>query len=1166
MQQSQQIPTGFQVVHANKLEDLRTIVVEIGRRFPLTPLENEIFLVHSNGIAQWLKLALARDEDDDALPGNGIAAAMSFSLPSRFLWEIYRTVLGEAYVARQSPFDKSQLVWRLMRLLPNFADDPVFEPLTRFLDGEQPARRRYQLAERIADLYDQYQVYRADWLERWALGDDVVLVRGQTERKLPPEQCWQPQLWRALLRDIGEATEAASRADVHNRFLQATETWPAGDRPSGLPRRIIVFGLSSLPQQTLDVLSRLGRCSQVLLCVHNPCQYFWADIVEDRELLRAENRRNARRPGMPAQLDDHNLHLHAQPLLAAWGKQGRDYIRLLDGYDSPDNYDHWLDQVDLFRDITGDHLLANLQNDILQLRPVAEAIRPQSTGFSGDSSVAFHQAHSPQREVEILHDQLLDAFSRDASLKPQDIIVMVPDIDAYSPHIDAVFGQLSRDDKRYVPYTISDQGSRHQSPILIALEKLLSLPESRIAVSDVMDLLDVPPLRRRFGLAESDLPLLGRWIEAANIRWGLHGSHRESLDLPAGMERNTWLFGLRRMLLGYAAGDDITWQGIEPLDEVGGLESRLAGQLDQLIVALEAYWQILSEDQTPLAWSQVLANLLHTFFAEPDDDETLLLNRLEDTVADWLQACESAELTETLPLTVVREAWLEPLDQGGLSQRFLAGKINFATLLPMRAIPFRHICLLGMNDGDYPRSQPPMDFDLMAQDYRPGDRSRREDDRYLFLEALLSARERLYISWVGRSINDNTARPPSVLVAQLQDHLNTLYPIAKASDGEKQARLSERLTVTHPLQPFSPDYFKTDEQSAALFTYAQEWRSVHQSGHAEVNVAEALPNLPSDFTDEPLTINGLAQVLRNPVEIFFQRRLGVFFDRETEADAINDEEPFVLDGLSRWQLTNEMIETVLRPLTPESDLSAALDHQSQRQAARGDLSLAPGLAILQRQQITRDLPELHERYKTLTDQYDDIMESRPLRLLHEVSDRELLLEGWVQDVRQSQSGERAMIVLSASHLVKKQKYRWQLLLRPWLSHLAANLAAGPVTTHILSPAGDVALEPVERSRAETLLQSLMADWLAAASAPIPAAPKAGFAWLAAQAGGKDSDKAAQGEYETQFKAPGEVDQNPYLQRVYPDFESLLATGQWSEWVERLYKPLWSHVKNEEPSA
>ncbi|WP_373508145.1 exodeoxyribonuclease V subunit gamma, partial [Thiocapsa sp.] len=572
---------GLMLVHGNRPEDLRDLLVEWMARYPLAPLENEIVLVQSNGIAQWLKLALAADADPgagDGVAGErglGIAAALEISLPARFLWRVYRAVLGADAVPEVSPFDKSRLVWRLMRLLPELLARPEYLPLRRFLQDDADLRKRFQLAERLADLYDQYQVYRADWLAAWAEGEDVLIESRGGRIPLPDEQRWQSGLWRALLADVKAVSEDAKtggagrreqgagigRAGVHEAFLRRVSDWPEDAYPLGLPRRVMVFGISSLPRQSLEVLAGMARWTQVLMCVHNPCEHYWADIVADKDLLRAERSRQRRRDGMSANLSEEEMHLHAHPLLAAWGKQGRDFIGLLDEHDDEaaragysGRFDAIGQRIDLFdASQEAGSVLAQLQDDIRDLRPLNDTCTHwPEVSATGDASIRFHIAHSPQREVEILHDVLLAAFNADATLTPRDIIVMVPDIDTYAPHIQAVFGLIDREDPRYIPYSVADQGQRATEPLIAALEKLLELPRSRLAVSDVLDLLEAPAVRRRFGVAEADLPRLHRWIRGANIRWGLHAEQRASLDLPTQADaqaQHTWLFGLRRMLL-----------------------------------------------------------------------------------------------------------------------------------------------------------------------------------------------------------------------------------------------------------------------------------------------------------------------------------------------------------------------------------------------------------------------------------------------------------------------------------------------------------------------------------------------------------------------------------------------------------------------------------------
>ncbi len=809
--------TGLAIIHGNRLEALRELLVYWMRSNPLGVLENETILVQSNGIAQWLQLALARSPDDVDQPGCGIAAALDIQLPSAFLWQAYRAVLGADRVPKTSPYDKSRLAWRLLRLLPDLIEQPECAQLRRFLADDLTARKEYQLAERLADLYDQYQVYRADWLSAWAEGRDLLIDAQGQEQPLPEEQRWQPLLWRAIRADMDEAQRNLSRADLHQQFLAACGQLK--QRPHAVPRRVIIFGISALPQQFIEALSALAEHTQVLLCVHNPCRHYWADIIDGKELLRSTRRRQERKSSMPEDISDADLHLHAQPLLAAWGKQGRDYIRLLDQFDDTSQYRDWFQRIDLFDEAEPDveqlSLLNQIQQDILELEALPETPR---CWHEGDDSLTFQVAHSRQREVEILHDQMLQWFQDDPSLKPRDIIVMVPDVNQYAPHIRSVFGRLSRQDPRFIPFTLNDQQNRGQAPLLIALELLLQLPQERFGISQLFDLLEVPALRERFGMAESDLPQLQHWIRDSGIRWGLDSAQRAGLELPEGLEQNTWLFGLKRMLLGYIMGDEQTFAEIEAYGEVGGLEAAQVGPLAELVAALLQLREHLLTPKPCNDWSLVLTELLERFLLPVSDQDLMLMERLIQRLQQWQEACTEAALERQLPLQVVRDSWLDGIDEMSLSQRFLAGAVNIATLMPMRAIPFRRVCLLGMNDGDYPRVQPPMDFDLMVGRYRPGDRSRREDDRYLFLEAMLSARDVLYISWVGRSVRDNAEQPPSVLVAQLRDHLEQGW------QAEGGADLLAQLTTEHPLQPFSSRYF---EQNPRLFTYAGEWREVH---------------------------------------------------------------------------------------------------------------------------------------------------------------------------------------------------------------------------------------------------------------------------------------------------------------------------------------------------
>jgi len=1152
------IEPGLMVLHGNRLEDLRDLLTAWLARAPLTPLEDELMLVQSNGIAQWLKLALARSPDAGGL---GISAAVDVQLPGRFLWAAYRATLGRDAVAATSPFDKSRLTWRLLRLIPQHLEDEGFAPLRDFLGAGQPPVdrsstspdwiKKFQLAMQIADLFDQYQVYRADWLDDWEHGLDVLRddLRGRSA-PIADEQRWQPALWRLLLSDIGAAEHEHHRAAVHRAFVTRIATLER--RPATLPRRIVVFGISSLPQQTLEALTAMSRFSQVLLVVANPCRHYWADIIEDRELLRADHRRQASKPGLPALPRYEDLHLHANPLLAAWGKQGRDYIRLLDSFDQPNRYRRQFTaigrSIDLFQDVEGNGLLQQVQQAVLDLLPAPTTAAQRKPWSDDDASLRFHVVHSAQREVEVLHDQLLALFERSARdgrpLAPRDVIVMVPDIQTYAPHVQAVFGRLSAGDPRHLPYSVADQSARSSAPLIVALEHLLALPESRFTVSEVLDLLDVPALRTRFGFDESTLPTLRRWIEGAGIRWGLDGEQKRSLQLPA-LEQNSWRFGLRRMLLGYAVGDGQTLDGIAPYAEIGGLDAALLGPLSLLLQQLEHHWTLLGTMATPSAWVERLHALLNSFFDNDDSADALRLNRLHDALDAWLQACDEAAFEQPIPLAVVREHWLPSIDESRLSQRFMGGAVSFGTLMPMRAIPFRVVCLLGMNDGDYPRRQVPADFDLMAQagHSRPGDRSRREDDRYLFLEALLSARDALHISWVGRSARDNSELPPSVLVGQLRDYLAAGWHRADqvADAPEAGKHLLAALTTDYPLQPFSRRYFEAGHD-ARVFTYASEWQQAHRADTRQANI----DILPAWVPETALTLAQLQRFLAKPVAFFFNQRLKVYFS-ESEDDAL-DEEPFALDGLQRHEAVSKVLHAAL-----EADVGTGLAPTVAAAVRRlGDEGLLPpgGFGAVLQDEIGQQAQGLAGLWQDACQPWLPHEDKFELRHAH----GDMLVEDWLTDLRHDAAGRhRRLELVNGALLDRSGVLRFDKLTHAWVTHLLANANGLTMQTQLIGIDAQPTFAAMSRDEAATHLDNLLDALRHGMQAPLPIARKSAFAWLTTAGGDKDPAKAAAVCYDGNDYAVGERAQDPCLARAWPNFENLHQAG--FEARLSLYRPL-----------
>ncbi len=1143
---------GFLAFHSNRCEDLSEVVINWIRRHPLSPLEEEIVLVQSNGMAEWVKMELARI--------GGVCASTRVELPSRFLWRTYRQVLGRHLVPSDSPLDKVPMTWRLMHLLPGLLAEPRFAPVAGFLKGDEPDRM-LQLASKLADLFDQYQNYRADWLQEWALGKDHLILANGSKVELPQEQRWQPLLWQALLQTLDDGQRQSIRPQLQQRIVEILDS--GAPLAGKVAQRVIVFGMSQIPLTTLQALAALSKHSQVILAIPNPCQYYWGDIMDGRELLNARRRRQPLRNGNDlSALPLEDMHVHAHPLLAAWGRQGRDFIRQLDVFDDAENSKRQfeLSRIDLFDttpEASDTPLLKRVQNRIRDLTPLAEH---QTTAIDEkDHSIVFHSAHSMVRELEILHDQLLDLLATDADscpLNPRDIIVMVPDIAQMAPAIRAVFGQYKRSDDRFIPFDIADMSAKSDSPVIGALDWLLRLTSQRCSMSELVDLLEVVAIANRFGVDQDALPRLCQWMLGAGIRWGLNEAHRGGLGLEACGEQNSAWFGLRRMLLGYTNGGfaaDVQLpelETIEPYAEVGGLDAQYAGSLAHLLQALRNWLDVASAAAAPAVWACRFRDLLTSMFKCESEPDKQALRALESGLVTWQEACEGAKFLDDIPLNVARSAWLEAVETPRLNQRFRAGGVTFCTLMPMRAIPFEVVCLLGMNDGDYPRRGTRADFDLMGLpgNTRPGDRSRRDDDRQLMLEALLSARKVFYVSWCGHSVRDNSEQQPSVLVSQLRDYLS-------AGWGED---LVTSRTTQHPLQPFARPYFEEDK---ALFTYAREWRAAHtpqveQDGVAQAVVEPMKPFVPAP--NVPLKLDQLTQFLRNPVKAFFKHRLQVVFEETQEEDA--DDESFGIDGLQRYGLIKQLLATAI----------AQPDQVQEKHCVEISLDRLRKSGVLPLKAFG-DLEELSlkETLSTMLgawrEQQARFPENANRQSVH-VDDGCVVLEDWIDHLRsrdtpfQAEDPEDCVVAwleLQPSKLLfqaKKEYFaRPEKLLMAWVRTLAIAASGTPAHGILVGIDGVVEIPPMPQDQAIEILKGLLQLWCQGMNTPLPLPQKTALAFVA--------EKDVLATYEGGHLSSGEV-QDACLARMFPDFDSLLESGQFEVLSRSVYAPLLAWATNQ----
>jgi len=842
---------------SNRMEVLVDALASTLREPPESPFTKEVIVVQSKGMQRWLSMQLASRY--------GVWANGHYPFPNAMVQELFEKFFSPS--PDSSSFAPEVMTWRILRLLDDLLDSAPFASLNHYLADDHNGLKRFQLSEKIADTFDQYTLYRSEMLGRW-------------EKALPEpaEEAWQAILWRQLaLGNDGQHRGKLKEIFCSERGFRAVEM-------QDVPERIALFGISYLPKFHLDILSAVSTATEVNLFLLSPTREYWCDIMSKKASARLSA---SERP----------LRSEGNPLLASLGTIGRDFSEMI-----IDLSDEAFIHEESYVDPGESTLLHALQSDILKLSGTGED-GDKRVLDSLDRSLWIHSCHSPLREIEILHDNILFLLEQHGELSPRDIVVMTPDIETYSPYISSVFGGGS-DGAAGLAYSIADRRMMNEGEIAGAVLKVIALYGSRFRASELFDLLASPPVSRRFSMDDDELQRIRGWIEKSGIRWGMDEGDRRGIAIPAYRE-NSWMAGLDRLLLGYAMPDEsLLFNGILPYDDSTGSHAETLGKFAEFVHTVDRFVKQMAPSRSLHQWSAQFNRLLSDFIAPDESSEreyTAIAMLAEQITATACSAAFTGDVEPAVMIAFLRSR-LELQEQG---VGFMTGGITFCAMLPMRSIPFRVVALIGMNDSAFPRQSRPPGFDLIAKSPSRGDRSLRNEDRYLFLESILSARDSLYISYVGQSIRDNSDLPPSVLVSELLDAVRRGFSLP-----DVQHSVEKHLVIRHRLQAFNPEYFTAD---SPLFSYsAENYRALVEKVSSTQTIrpfiGESLKEIP-DMRQEGLTELSLEQLMRfydNPSAFFLVNRLGIRI--ESMALPLEDREHFDLEGLELYQMKQEMLE------------------------------------------------------------------------------------------------------------------------------------------------------------------------------------------------------------------------------------------------------------------
>lgn len=1049
----------------NLVEALASVVAE-----PLaSPFVPETIVVQSKGMQRWLAMELAKRF--------GIWANGEYPFPNKLVWQLFCRTLPN--IPDTSFFSPQVLNWKIMGLLPEYLQREEFAALRHYLEGDSDGLKRFQLAGKIADSFDQYTLFRPEMLLEWEEGKG-----GE----------WQEILWR----ELSASGRGEHRGRLKEEFCRRIEAGVPGG--SGIPERISVFGISYLPKYHMEILAATARIIEVNLFLLSPTREYWADIVSDREKAR-------RTP------EERSLLIEGNPLLASLGKLGRDFSDTV-----VEIGEVAVAQEDLYGEPNGDSLLAGIQSDILNLLGAGEGVEKRSFN-PDDRSVQIHSCHSPMREVEVLYDNLLALLERLEGLTPRDIVVMTPDIESYAPYISTVF-EGRQDHVRKIPFSIADRTLTSEGEIAAVVLKLINLPGSRLTVPQLFDILEATPVSRCFDLEDDELETIRNWLVETRVRWGMDERDRERFGLP-GYRDNSWQAGLDRLLLGYAMPDDggSMFNGMLPYDEMEGSSPRTLGKLVEFICRIAEFAGKLARPRTLGEWRHELRTMLGEFIAA-DDDSARELSAIAGVVEEIGELEGQAGFTERVELGVLR-SWLSArLVQEEKGVGFMTGGVTFCAMLPMRSIPFRVVALIGMNDGAFPRQSRPPGFDLIARNPRRGDRSLRDEDRYLFLESILSARDSLYLSYVGQSIRDNSEIPPSVLVSEFLD------AIARGFTAGEGVKATDLLVTRHRLQAFSREYF---DGGSALFSYSEENcaalldRRNNPWGPAEF-LATEIASPSAEWKDVPLP--KLLRFFDNPARFLLENRLGIRL--EDVATPMEEREPFAVEGLDSYGLKQEILEICLNGGDVQGFLPVARCRGILPPARHGE-----ALFVAAAKEVSAFAGTLREK----------IGDSRPLAPV----DIELELGGFRLTGRLDRIWPDRMIRYRCARIKAKDQ------IRSWIEHLLLNAARPegyPRESLLFMADGTKTFGPVEN--AAGILQTILALYWEGLIKPLRFFPASAMAYAHKQEW--DLERARK-RWAEGYNFPGEGE-DPYYRLCFGQIDPFNA--EFERVARTLLEPLLQH--------
>lgn len=878
---------GMHLHRSDRTDALADALAGVLAEPPVDPFTPDVVAVPTRGIERFLAQRLAGRLGVSTDRADGVCANVAFPTPSAVVDRVLAQCVGIDPMA--DPWRPERLLWVVLAALTQAEPAPWARPLRQYL-ARGAQSRRHALSEHLTSLLTGYSLERPGMVREWLTGGAGNGLGGA----LPSDLGWAPPLMREVRQLVGVPGPA-------ERLAQAAEVLRHTPELVDLPERISVFGATRLPATHLSVFAALAAKRDVHMWLADPCPSLWPQLEPGTGAGTKAFTTRSR------QLDDSG-RLAAHPLLRSLGRDARELgVRLRHGAAGPLSSDTLHPAAGCAH-----NLLGWLRADILANRLPAAAgrsLRPD------DQSISVHACHGQARQAEVLREVVLGLLANDPTLEPRDIIVMCPDLATFAPLISAAFAGPLDSPVGELRVRIADRTPEQSNEVLGALSSLLELLDSRIGAAALLDFAELPAVRRRLGLSADDLARLRELTVQVGVHWGIDAGHRADFQL-AGLSWGTWLAGVDRMVLGVGLSEDglPTFGGTLPLDDIASTDLGVVAAATRLVSELQRARELLTRSQPLRDWVALLQEFTTTLTA-PDPAASWQMSAALGALAGFSEAAgERADVC--LALGDIRGMLARVLAGRPTRSNFRSGGLTVCGLAPMRSVPHRVIALVGLDDGQFPRSAIRDGDDLTMREPALGERDPRSEDRQILLDAIIAATEHLVITYCGADDRTNELMPACVPVAELLDCLDATAH-APAAAGASPIRVREQVLTQHPLQPFDRRNF----QPGALRPGPRPFS--HDITALAAAVAAASPREPLapflttalQWQSPPsLTLAELTRFLVNPAGEFLRGRLALSL-KEAD-DPLDDNLPIEPDALAKWTVGERLLNLTLHGAQP----------------------------------------------------------------------------------------------------------------------------------------------------------------------------------------------------------------------------------------------------------